>query len=103
MGGRMSEQRRALRGGQWTTGNVARQAVPAILARPDLELVGAYARSAAKGGVDVGELCGLGRSIGVAATTSVDELLALDLDCIVYSPLHLDPAELAGLLRAGVN
>ncbi len=37
------------------------------------------------------------------ATTDVDSLLALDLDAIFYSPLHLDVAELERLLRAGVN
>lgn len=87
---------------QWTTGNVAKQAVRAILARPDMELVGAFARSPAKEGLDVGVLCGLG-PIGVTATTDTAELLSLDPDCIVYTPLHVDPAELAGLLRAGID
>ncbi len=64
----------------WTTGNVIRQAVRAIVARDDLELVGAYARSPAKSGVDVGELSGLGRHLGVTATNDVDELLGLGLD-----------------------
>lgn len=39
----------------------------------------------------------------MTATSDVAMLLALDPDCIVYSPLHLDPDELAGLLRAGVD
>ena len=99
----MREQGRPLRVAPWTTGNVARQAVRAILGHPDLELVGAFARSAAKHGVDVGELCGLDRALGVSATSDLAELLALDLDCIVYAPLHLDAVELAGLLRAGVD
>jgi hypothetical protein len=98
----MTAEVRPLRVVQWTTGNVARQAVRAVLARADLELVGAFARSAEKAGVDVGLLCGLG-PIGVTATADLDELLSWEPDCIVYSPLHLDPAELAGLLRAGVN
>jgi hypothetical protein len=92
-----------LRVAVWTTGNVIRQAVRAILDRPDLELVGAYARSPEKVGVDVGELCDLGRMIGVRATDDVDSLLALGIDAVVYSPLHLDVAELERLLRAGVN
>jgi hypothetical protein len=88
---------------QWTTGNVARQAVRAVLARPDLQLVGAYARSPEKSGVDVGELCGLGAPVGVLATSDVGALLALEPDCVVYTPLHLDPSEVARLLRAGVD
>jgi hypothetical protein len=87
----------------WTTGNVVRQAVRAIARRPDLELVGAFARSAAKHGVDVGELCGLDEPLGATATTDVAALLALDPDCVLYSPLHLDVDELAGLLRRGVD
>lgn len=92
-----------LRVAQWTTGNVARQAVRAVLARDDLELVGAFARSPEKDGVDVGVLCGLDRTIGVVATSDADVLLALEPDCVVYTPLHLDALEVGRLLRAGVD
>jgi hypothetical protein len=87
----------------WTTGNVVRQAVRAIDARADLELVGAFAFSADKVGIDVGRLCELDRDLGVLATDDVDALLAAEPDAIVYSPLHLDVAEAARLLRAGVD
>nr|MDT0664566.1 hypothetical protein [Micromonospora sp. DSM 115978] len=80
-----------------------RQAVRVILDRPDLDLVGAFARSPHKAGVDVGELCHLGRRLGVTATADADELLARGLDCVVYSPLHIDVTELSMILRAGVN
>ena len=62
---------------QWTTGNIARQTVRAVLARDDLELVGVFAYSAEKVGIDVGELCNLGRLVGVTATDDIGELLAL--------------------------
>jgi 2,4-diaminopentanoate dehydrogenase len=75
---------------QWTTGNVAVETVKALLARPDLVLVGAYAYSPEKVGVDVGTLCNLGRARGVHATNNVDALLALEPDCVLYNPLHLD-------------
>ena len=87
----------------WTTGNVIRQAVPAIDGRPDLELVGAYAHSPEKVGQDVGRLCRMDRDLRVVATSDVDALLALGLDAVLYAPLHIDPAEVARLLRAGVN
>lgn len=87
---------------QWTTGNVARQTVRAVVGRPDLALVGAYAWSPDKAGVDVGTLVGLD-PVGVTATSSVEDLLALDPDCVVYTPLHVDVPELAALLRAGVD
>jgi hypothetical protein len=94
---------RPLRVVQWTTGNVARQTVRAILGRPDLSLVGVYAWSADKVGVDVGTLVGLPEPVGVAATSDVAALLALEPDCVVYSALHADVDEVCSLLRAGVD
>jgi 2,4-diaminopentanoate dehydrogenase len=88
---------------QWTTGNVARETVRAVLARPDLELVGAYAFSPEKVGRDVADLCGLDRPTGVTATDDVDHLLGLRPDCVVYTPLHFDVPAVSRLLAAGVN
>src|SRR5262249_33604684 len=65
---------KTLRVVQWTTGNVGRQAVGAVMARPDLELVGVYAHDPAKVGRDAAELCGLDEPTGVLATADVDEL-----------------------------
>jgi hypothetical protein len=87
---------------QWTTGNVGRSAVKAITANPHLELVGCYAWSPDKVDQDVGELCGLG-PLGVAATDDVDALLALEPDCVVYSPMWSNVDELVRILSAGVN
>lgn len=88
---------------QWTTGNVAREAVPAVLARPDLELVGAFAHSRDKVGRDVAELVGLAEPTGVTATDDVDALVALEPDCVVHTPLHPDVGQLTRILGAGVN
>ena len=88
---------------QWTTGNVAREAVPAILARPDLELVGVFAHSPDKVGRDVADLVGMPGPTGVVATDDVDVLVALEPDCVVHTPLHPDVGELTRLLAAGVN
>jgi hypothetical protein len=92
----------ALRVVQWTTGNVGKRSVRAVAAHPDLELVGCYAWSADKVGRDVGELCGLER-LGVTATDDVDSLLAARPDCVVYTPMWPDVAELERILAAGVN
>ena len=62
---------------QWATGNVGRAAIEGVLAHPDLELVGAYVYSAAKAGLDVGEICGID-PVGVAATDDIDAILALE-------------------------
>jgi len=87
---------------QWTTGNVGKESVKAMLANPTFELVGCYAWSASKVGVDVGELVGV-EPVGVAATNDVDALLALEPDCVVYNPMWPSVDELVRILEAGVN
>jgi hypothetical protein len=87
---------------QWTTGNVGKQSVAAIVAHPDLELVGCYAWSPDKAGRDVGELCGLPQ-VGLAATDDVEALLALRPDCVVYNPMWVDVEEMARILESGSN
>jgi hypothetical protein len=87
---------------QWTTGNVGKRSVRAVVAHPDLELVGCFAWSEDKVGRDAGELCGID-AVGVAATNDVDALLAARPDCVVYNPQWPDTAELVRILEAGVN
>ena len=87
---------------QWTTGNVGKSSVEAIARNPNYELVGCYAWSADKSGVDVGELVGI-EPLGVAATNDVDALLALKPDCVIYNPMWMDVDELVRILSAGVN
>ncbi|UCF47046.1 MAG: hypothetical protein JSU89_07655 [Myxococcales bacterium] len=69
---------------QWSTGNVGRYALRAIVGHPELELVGLFVSSEAKEGKDAGELCGIG-PVGISATRDVDALLALDADCVCYT------------------
>jgi 4-hydroxy-tetrahydrodipicolinate reductase len=93
---------------QWSTGNVGRHALAGIDARPDLELVGVWVSNPDKVGVDAGELAGLGRSLGVAASGDADALLALQPDCVVHTAMadhRLGEAldDLAMILRAGIN
>jgi hypothetical protein len=87
---------------QWTTGNVGKRSVRAVLEQPDLELVGCYAWSPDKVGRDVGELCGI-EPLGIGATNDVDSLLALRPDCVVYNPMWPNVDELVRILEAGVN
>ena len=70
---------------QWSTGHVGKHAIAGIDARPDLELVGVWVSNPDKVGKDAGELAGLGRTLGVAATNDADALLALKPDCIVHT------------------
>ncbi len=93
---------------QWATGNVGRHTLAGIDANPELDLVGVWVSSDAKNGKDAGELAGLGRSLGVTATTDGDALLALKPDCIVNTAmadhrLGEAIADLCTFLRAGIN
>src|ERR1700761_5107573 len=74
----------ALRTVVWSTGGVGSNAIDAICQRPDLELVGVWVHSPDKDGKDIGELIGA-ETIGLAATTDADALIALKPDCVVYA------------------
>jgi len=92
----------------WSTGNVGRHVLAGIDARPDIELVGLFVSDPAKVGRDAGELAGLGRSLGIAATSDADALLALRPDCIVHSAMADNRlmealADLERFLAAGIN
>ncbi|MGH3525359.1 MAG: NAD(P)H-dependent amine dehydrogenase family protein, partial [Mycobacterium sp.] len=50
----------------------------------------------------VGELIGA-PSLGVTATNSIDDILVLDADAVIYAPLLPNVDEVAALLRSGKN
>ncbi|MGI9604179.1 MAG: NAD(P)H-dependent amine dehydrogenase family protein [Acidimicrobiales bacterium] len=89
---------------QWGSGNVGRQSMRTVAARPDMELVGLMVTSPDKVGTDVGELAGLD-PLGIAATDDINELAALDADVVLHMPLPSlvygdDPgADLANFVR----
>jgi 4-hydroxy-tetrahydrodipicolinate reductase len=92
---------------QWSTGNVGRLALRAIINHPDLELVGLWVSSDKKAGRDAGELCGL-RPVGVKATNDAGALLAMKADCVSYTATgDLRPAEavadMCRILESGKN
>ena len=92
----------ALRVVQWATGSVGVAAIRAVLEHPELELVGCWVHSKDKAGLDVGELVGVD-SLGVIATDSIEDILALDADAVVYAPLLPNADDVAALLRSGKN
>jgi len=92
---------------QWSTGNVGRHALRAILGHPELELVGLWVHGHDKVGRDAGELCGLPHT-GVKATNDAAKLLALGADCVSYTATaDLRPGEavddICRILSAGKN
>ena len=87
---------------QWATGNVGKSAIEGVLAHPELELVGVKVYGSDKDGVDAGEICGID-PIGVAATIDDDAVLALDADCVVYTPVLANRDEVRSILASGKN
>ena len=92
----------AVRVAQWATGAVGREALLGVLGAPGLELVGVHVTSAAKEGIDAGELVARERT-GVAATRDLDALLASRPDVVVYTPRTPSTDDVCALLRAGVD
>jgi 4-hydroxy-tetrahydrodipicolinate reductase len=93
---------------QWATGNVGRHTIAGIDAHPDLELVGLWVSTKEKEGRDAGDLAGLGRTLGITASTDADALIALKPDCIVNTAMadhRLGEAieDLIRFLKAGIN
>jgi hypothetical protein len=94
---------------QWGTGWAGRQAIPGVLAHPELELAGVYVTSPDKHGRDAGELAGIG-PVGIEATTDVDEILGLGADCHLFMLMGHRPkavraavTQIAAILEAGQN
>jgi 2,4-diaminopentanoate dehydrogenase len=85
---------------QWATGGVGQAAIQGVVRHPDLELVGCWVHSESKAGRDAGELAGID-PIGVAATHSVDDLLQVPADCVIYAPLVPEENLVERLLRSG--
>jgi hypothetical protein len=85
---------------QWTTGNVGKIALRAILEDPRLELVGVYAHGPSKAGLDAGALCGR-PDTGIVATNDIEALVALGADMVVYTPFQESLAEVVRLLETG--
>jgi 4-hydroxy-tetrahydrodipicolinate reductase len=87
---------------QWATGNIGLRSLRAVIEHPDLELVGVWVHSPEKSGRDAGELCG-GDITGILATSSIDDVVGLRPDCVLYMPQGCDVEELCRLLESGAN
>jgi len=87
---------------QWATGGGGRAAIQAIASHPELELVGAWVHDPAKSGRDAGEIAGIA-PLGVLASHDVEAVLALDADCVLYSPVIGDEATVVRILESGKN
>ena len=87
----------------WGPGSIGSELLTAIIDyRNDLEIVGVRVYSAAKNGIDAGTLVGRD-PIGVTATADVDAIVALDADCVIYTPRNGDLDDVCRLLASGKN
>ncbi|SPM34577.1 dihydrodipicolinate reductase, partial [Mycobacterium rhizamassiliense] len=87
----------------WGIGTVGGEITTAIIDhRPDLKIVGARVYSEAKSGVDIGTLVGR-QPIGVTASTDPAAILALDADCVLYTPRNTSIDDVCAILASGKN
>jgi hypothetical protein len=87
---------------QWATGNIGLRSLRAVIEHPRYELVGLWVHSPEKVGRDAGELCGL-PPVGVKATSSIEDIIALKADCILYMQQSVDLDVVCRLLGSGAN
>jgi len=87
---------------QWATGNIGTRSLLGVIEHPAMTLAGLYVYSPEKVGRDAGELCGLGPT-GVLATRDIEEILALEADCVLYMPQACDYDDVCRLLESGTN
>lgn len=93
---------------QWATGAIGKTCLRQVIDHPDLELAGLLVYAERKAGKDAGEIARRAPT-GIVATTSPEDILALDADVVLYLPLN--PADSLGahdetikrLLRSGKN
>lgn len=87
---------------QWATGNIGSRSLRAVIEHPCMKLAGLWVSNPGKIGSDAGALCGL-PATGVTATNSLEQLVALKADCVLYMRQGTDIGELCQLLASGKN
>ncbi|MFT3928976.1 MAG: hypothetical protein QM709_01660 [Spongiibacteraceae bacterium] len=87
---------------QWATGNIGTRSLRTVIEHPQLQLVGLLVHSESKAGKDAGELCGLPPT-GVKATRSIDEILSLKADCVLYMQQGANIDDICRILESGTN
>jgi hypothetical protein len=92
---------------QWATGSMGKACLRAVLDDDRFQLVGLFVYGEAKAGRDAGDIARRPET-GVIATRSIDEILALDADVVVHTPMLSAPytghdADVTRLLESGKN
>lgn len=87
---------------QWATGVVGKTALKHFIENPVFELVGVLVTKPEKVGLDAGDIVGLPKT-GVLATDDVEKIIAMDADCVLFSPIITNVDTICRLLRSGKN
>jgi hypothetical protein len=90
----------------WGPGTLGLASIRELILLPETELVSVLAYSEAKSGKDVGELAGV-EPVGIQATTDVDDLLAAEPHCVIYTARDFGDFraddDIVMLLEKGIN
>lgn len=87
---------------QCYSGGVGAEVARRLIAHPRMELAGMLVHSDDKAGRDIGEIVGAAPQ-GIAATQSLDAIIALRPDAAVWSAQGYHPQDIARLLASGIN
>ncbi len=90
---------------QWATGTVGKAALKYFIENPVIDLVGVYVTNPEKVGKDAGDLVDLPKT-GVIATSDIEQIMAMDSDCVLFAPLNMAATTLdliCRLLASGKN
>jgi 2,4-diaminopentanoate dehydrogenase len=87
---------------QWMTGDVGQVGIRHFTDNPVFDLVGVLVHSKEKTGKDAGEIAGIAAT-GVVATDDIESIIAMDADCVFYTPIIMDVDTVCRLLRSGKN
>ncbi len=87
---------------QWMTGDVGQVGLRHFADNPVFDLVGVLVHDPEKVGKDAGDIVGI-EPTGVVTTDDVEAMIALDADCVFYTPVIMDVDTVCRLLRSGKN
>ena len=87
---------------QWMTGDVGQAGIRHFADNPVFDLTGVLVHSKEKAGKDAGEIAGI-EPTGVIATDDIESIIAMDADCVFYTPIIMDVDTVCRLLRSGKN
>jgi hypothetical protein len=87
---------------QWYTGEIARHQIRVLAKCPSMELVGAFVFHQEKAGLDAGEIAGI-EPLGIITTDSMEQILAIDADVVLYNPPLERYDEIIPILASGKN